>query len=148
MLDITNRNEASRLGDILEVAFKDITVYTTGRIVVEGTRESLIENLSFRDVLMRMTGYESFEKVHKMRGGAKRAASRVPDCGPRHDLRICKGDEPRWHHHRLAFRSPDARTLRHLQRSSAMTFSLLRRRIRDGNPGYLNRGLYRYPPVN
>lgn len=82
VIDVDKRTPESRLSHIRDVAFSDITVYTKGRILVEGTPESPIEQISFRNVLMRMTGYENIAKVRKMRGGAKSDAGGMPDYGP------------------------------------------------------------------
>jgi len=82
VVDVDKRTPQSRLGRIRDVAFSDITVYTKGRILVEGTPDSPIERISFRNMLMRMTGYENIGKVKKLRGGAKTEAGGMPDYGP------------------------------------------------------------------
>jgi hypothetical protein len=81
VVDIEKRTEASRLSHIRDVAFSDITVYTKGRILAEGMPESPIERLSFRNVLLRMNGYEQIKAAKKLRGGAHGAAEGMPDYG-------------------------------------------------------------------
>jgi Glycosyl hydrolases family 28 len=82
-VDIDKRTAQSRLSHIRDVFFSDITVYTKGRILVEGTPDSPIEQITFRNVLMRMGGYEEIARVKKMNGGSKAsAASGMPDYGP------------------------------------------------------------------
>jgi hypothetical protein len=81
-VDIDRRTAQSRLSHIRDIGFSDITVYTKGRILVEGTEDSPIENVAFRNVTMRMTGYEKIDRVHKMNGGAKTSAPGMPDYGP------------------------------------------------------------------
>jgi hypothetical protein len=81
-VDIDRRTAQSRLSHIRDIAFSDITVYTKGRILVEGSEESPIENVTFRNVLMRLNGYEKIDRVHKMSGGAKTSAPGMPDYGP------------------------------------------------------------------
>jgi hypothetical protein len=81
-VDIDKRTAQSRLSHIRDVFFSDITVYTKGRILVEGTPDSFIEQVTFRNVLMRMTGYEKIDRVKKMNGGSKTSAAGMPDYGP------------------------------------------------------------------
>jgi len=81
-VDIDKRTAQSRLSHIRDIGFSDITVYTRGRILVEGTAESPIEHISFRNVLLRMSGYEKIDRVKKMNGGSKTSASGMPDYGP------------------------------------------------------------------
>ncbi len=82
VVDVEKRTEQSRLSRIRDVSFSDITVYTKGRIMASGMPDNRIELLSFRNILMRVTGYEKIDGVHKMRGGAKTAAEGMPDYGP------------------------------------------------------------------
>jgi hypothetical protein len=81
-IDIDRRTTSSRLSRIRDVSFNGITIYTKGRVLVEGTPESLIERVSFRDVLMRMGGYEKIDRVRKMTGGTAAPAAGLPDYGP------------------------------------------------------------------
>ena len=82
VLDVSKRNEDSRLGHMRDIAFSDITIYGKGRVMAAGMPESPLEQVSFRNVLMRMTGYENIAKVKKMRGGAKTEAAGMSDYGP------------------------------------------------------------------
>lgn len=82
VVDVDRRIPESRLSRIRDVSFSDIAIYTKGRILVQGTPESPIEQIALRNVLMRVTGYENLEKVKKMRGGAKTEAAGMPDYGP------------------------------------------------------------------
>jgi hypothetical protein len=81
VVDIDRRTEQSRLSRIRDIGFSDITLYTKGRILVEGAPESLIENVAFRNVLMRIGGYEKIDRVKKLSGGSKTSAAGMPDYG-------------------------------------------------------------------
>jgi hypothetical protein len=81
VVDIEKRTEKSRLSHIRDVSFSDIGVYTKGRVLVEGTPESPIERLSFRNITMVMNGYEQIKGVKKMRGGSHTVAEGMPDYG-------------------------------------------------------------------
>jgi hypothetical protein len=81
VVDIEKRTGKSRLSHIRDVSFSDIAVYTKGRVLVEGTPESPIERLSFRNVTMVMNGYEQIKGVKKMRGGSHTVAEGMPDYG-------------------------------------------------------------------
>ena len=81
-IDIDKRTAASRLSRIRDVSFNGITIYTKGRVLVEGTPESPIERVSFRDVLMRMGGYERIDRVKKLNGGTTSGVTGLPDYGP------------------------------------------------------------------
>ncbi len=82
VVDIEKRDEKSKLSHIRDVSFSDISIFGKGRVLAEGTPESPIENLIFRNVSMRMSGYEEIGKVKKMRGGSKTVAAGMPDYGP------------------------------------------------------------------
>lgn len=79
VVDVTKRTAESKLSHIRDISFSDITLYTKGRILAEGTPESPIDRLSFRNLLMRVAGYEQIKGAHKMNGGAKSAAAGMPD---------------------------------------------------------------------
>lgn len=81
-VDVDKRAPDSRLSRIRDVAFSDITVYTKGRALLEGTPESPIERVSFRNILLRMTGYEDIHKAKKMSGGPANALKGLTDYGP------------------------------------------------------------------
>lgn len=67
--DIEKRSETSRLSHIRDVALSDITMVTKGRVLIEGMPESLIDTITMRNVIMRITGYEQIKGAHKNRGG-------------------------------------------------------------------------------
>ena len=67
-LDLEQRGEGSALGRIRDVSFSDIHIRGKGRVLVGGPPERPLENISFRNVLMRMTGFEAIDKEHKPRG--------------------------------------------------------------------------------
>jgi len=80
-VDIDKRTPASRLSRIRDIGFSDVTIYTKGRILVEGTPESPVEGVTFRNLVMRMGGYESIAGVRKMNGGGENGAQGMPDYG-------------------------------------------------------------------
>lgn len=79
VVDIERRTEHSRLSRIRDVAFSDLTIYTKGRIMVSGKPASRVENVSFRNVTMRVTGYEELAGAPKMSGGGAKFADGLPD---------------------------------------------------------------------
>src|SRR5574340_157726 len=74
VVDVEKRTAESRLSQVRDVAFSHLTLYTRGRVMASGTPDSPLENLSFDDVLFRVTGYEEIKAARKMRGGAKTVA--------------------------------------------------------------------------
>lgn len=82
LFDIGRREPTSRLGHIRDVSFSDIAIYSKGRVTVIGMPESLLENLSFRHVTLRETGYEDISHAKKMRGRAKAQPDGTPEYGP------------------------------------------------------------------
>jgi hypothetical protein len=81
VVDVERRTNASRLGHIRDVSFDGITIYSKGRILVEGEPNSPIEHISFRDVTFRVGGYEKIDGQHKPRGGPHGAADDALDYG-------------------------------------------------------------------
>lgn len=80
LLDLEKRTEESRQSRIRDVSFSDIQIRTKGRILVGGMPGQPLENLSFRNITMRVTGFEPVEKQRKPRGVAKiRPATRETD---------------------------------------------------------------------
>lgn len=79
VVDIERRTEHSRLSRIRDVAFSDLTIYTKGRVMVSAKPASPIENVSFRNVTMRVTGFEELTGVPKMSGGGPKFADGLPD---------------------------------------------------------------------
>ena len=79
-LDLERRGDGSALGRIRDVSFSDISMRGKGRVLVGSIPERPLENLSFRNILMRVTGFENVEKEHKPRGVGKiRAATPETD---------------------------------------------------------------------
>lgn len=79
-LDLEKRSDESRPSRIRDVSFSDIRILGEGRVLVGGTPEQPLENLSFRNIVMRVTGFEAVEKQRKPRGVAKiRPAPRDTD---------------------------------------------------------------------
>jgi polygalacturonase len=79
VVDVERRNDQSALSRMRDIAFSDITVYSKGRIMAQGLPESPIEGLSFRNLTLRVTGYEEIKAARKMRGGANTVAAGTPD---------------------------------------------------------------------
>ena len=79
-LDLEKRTDESALSRIRDVSFSDISIRTKGRVLVGGLPERPLENLSFRNIVMRITGFEPVEAQHKPRGVARiRPAPREAD---------------------------------------------------------------------
>jgi hypothetical protein len=69
-LDLEKRTDQSALGRIRDVSFSDISIRTKGRVLVGGPPERPLENLSFRNILMRVTAFDPVQNLHKPRGTA------------------------------------------------------------------------------
>jgi hypothetical protein len=69
-LDLEKRGENSVLSRVRDVSFSDISIRSKGRVLVGGLPERPLENLTFRNIVMRMTGFEPVEKQKKPRGVA------------------------------------------------------------------------------
>jgi hypothetical protein len=67
--DIEKRSEKSKVSHIRDVALDGITMETKGRVLIEGMPESLIDTVTMRNIIMRITGYEQIKGAHKNRGG-------------------------------------------------------------------------------
>ena len=82
-LDLEQRGEGSALGRIRDVSFSDISIRGKGRVLVASVPERPLENLSFHNISMRVTGFENVAKEHKPRGVGKiRETTRETDYGP------------------------------------------------------------------
>ena len=81
VVDVEKRTEESLLSRIRDVAFSDIAIFSKGRVMVTGLPESPIERVTFRNVSLQVTGFESIKTAKKMRGGAKTVAPGTPDYG-------------------------------------------------------------------
>jgi hypothetical protein len=67
--DIEKRSEKSKVSQIRDVSLSDITIVGKGRVLIQGMPESLIDGLTIRNLVMRVTGYEQIKNAHKNRGG-------------------------------------------------------------------------------
>jgi hypothetical protein len=67
-IDLEKRTSQSPLSRIRDVNFSDIRIQTKGRILIAGMPQRPLENLSFRNLVMRITGFEPVEQQHKPRG--------------------------------------------------------------------------------
>jgi hypothetical protein len=81
VVDLEKRAPESRISVIRAVSFSDITIAGKGRIMVTSLKESPLEMITFRNVMMRVTGYEAVEKAGKLRGGTV-VSKDMPDYGP------------------------------------------------------------------
>ena len=70
-IDLEKRYEDSRQSRVRDINFSDITIHTRGRVLVGGMPEQPLESLTFRNILMRVTGFEQIEKVSKPRGSSR-----------------------------------------------------------------------------
>jgi polygalacturonase len=64
-IDIEKRHADSKMGSVRDVAFRDLFISTQSTIVVQGAPDSLLDNISFQDVTMRITGYTPFGNRNK-----------------------------------------------------------------------------------
>lgn len=70
-IDLEKRFPESRQSRVRDINFSDITIHTRGRILVGGMPEQPLESLTFRSLLMRVTGFERVEKATKPRGSSR-----------------------------------------------------------------------------
>jgi hypothetical protein len=81
-LDLEKRFADSALSRIRDISFSDIQIVSRGRVLVGGMPEQPIEGLTFRNILHRVTGFETVEGVSKPRGsGNIRPAGREINYG-------------------------------------------------------------------
>ena len=78
-IDLDRRTPESRQSRISNLVFSDITVETKGRVLLTGMAEQPLENLVFRDFIMRITGFESLERASQPMGagGLKPVSQRI-----------------------------------------------------------------------
>ncbi len=67
-IDLEKRTAESPLSRIRDVDFNDIHIRSKGRVLVEGMPERPLENFTFRNLVMRVTGFENVEEQRKPRG--------------------------------------------------------------------------------
>ncbi|MFB3826189.1 MAG: glycoside hydrolase family 28 protein [Bryobacteraceae bacterium] len=82
VVDLEKREPNSRVGRIRDVTFSDIQVLTKGRVMISGMPASPIERLAFRNVFMRVNGWEKIEGERKLRGGTVKGDAANLDYGP------------------------------------------------------------------
>jgi hypothetical protein len=79
VVDTEKRTNESRLSHVRDVSFSDIMIYTKGRVMVGGQPDSALENVTFRNVTMRVGGFEQIKAAKKMRGGSNTVAENTVD---------------------------------------------------------------------
>jgi hypothetical protein len=67
-IDLERRYEDSRQSRVRDIHFSNITIHSMGRLLVGGMPDHPLENLTFRNIFFRVTGYEAVEKLRKPRG--------------------------------------------------------------------------------
>ncbi len=67
-IDLEKRTPESPLSRIRDVSFSDIRIQTKGRVLIAGMPQRPLENFSFRNLVMRITGFEAVERQQKPRG--------------------------------------------------------------------------------
>lgn len=82
VVDLEKRTAGSGLSRVRDVAFSDITIYSKGRVMATGLPERPLEDITFRNIIFRVGGYEAIKTAKKMRGGANGAAEGTPDYAP------------------------------------------------------------------
>jgi hypothetical protein len=70
-IDLEKRYEDSPASRVRDIQFSDLTIYTRGRILVGGMPDHPLEDLVFRNVRMRITGFERVETASKPRGSSR-----------------------------------------------------------------------------
>lgn len=82
-IDLDRRSEDSRQSQIRDITFSDITIRTKGRVLLTGMPAQPLEDLTFRNILMRITGFESLERASQPRGsGSARPVAQRINYGP------------------------------------------------------------------
>lgn len=79
VIDIERRRRDSRLSTIRDVSLSDIRIFTKGRIIVTGMPERPLERITFRNVSMRILGFENLKGVSKLHGGSYEPIPGAPE---------------------------------------------------------------------
>jgi hypothetical protein len=79
VVDTEKRTNESRLSHVRDVSFSDIMIYTKGRVMVGGQPDSALENVTLRNITMRVGGFEQIKAAKKMRGGSNTVAENTVD---------------------------------------------------------------------
>ncbi len=69
-VDIEKRREDSRIGTVRDLSFSDITIVSDNSILIQGMEASRVENLSLRNITMRVDRAFDYAKRKKRVGGA------------------------------------------------------------------------------
>ena len=69
-IDLERRFGDSRESHVRDITFSDILVHTKGRVLVGGMPQQPLENLTFRNVILRVTGFETVKGLTKHRGSS------------------------------------------------------------------------------
>jgi hypothetical protein len=78
-VDIERRDPDSKLGRIRDVSFSDIQISSQASAVIQGMPERKIENLSMRNITMRVADTVSYAERSKAIGSSRRTTSDVRD---------------------------------------------------------------------
>ncbi len=70
-IDLDRRTAESRQSRIRNIVFSDITIETKGRVLLTGMAEQPLEDLFFRNLRMRITGFESLERASQPLGAGR-----------------------------------------------------------------------------
>lgn len=69
-IDLEKRFPDSRQSRVRRINFSDLMLTTKGRVLVGGMPDQPVEDVAFRGVTMRVTGFEPVEKMSKPRGSS------------------------------------------------------------------------------
>jgi hypothetical protein len=69
VIDLEKRAPDSKIGRIRDIVFSNIQIYTKGRVMATGMPQSPLERIAFRNLAMRIGGWERIEDEHKLQGG-------------------------------------------------------------------------------
>ena len=68
-VDVERRNKDSTIGAIRDVTFRDLSIQTKGRVIVQGSESSPVERFTIDGLALRVTGFEDLDELPKPRGG-------------------------------------------------------------------------------
>ena len=79
-IDSEQRTDESKRSVIRDVSLDGITIQTRGRVIVQGQPGAAIDGLTFRNLTLRVEGFEDIAGARKVRGG-RSVASHTLDLG-------------------------------------------------------------------
>jgi len=79
-MDIEKRNPDSKVGRIRDVTFEDIDIRTGTGLLIQGMPESLIENLTLRNITVRVERPDDYAKRKKPVGGRRTTRDERDTC--------------------------------------------------------------------